>query len=120
MPSALLLPGLDGTATLLVGHDAPQALVDDVRTAVASVPAATLAGRVAAVLTTDVTRAFAASGVPALYVRGTRDRLVREASVRHMAAVRKLTVARVPAPHLVLQTQPAAAWDAIVRFLATI
>jgi pimeloyl-[acyl-carrier protein] methyl ester esterase len=101
----------------MVGLQADDELVRDVAASVASVPARVLASRLQSVLTVDKTDAFASSKVPTLYLRATEDRLVPESACRRIAAMRPITIVRLPGPHLLLQANPKGAWDAIVRFL---
>jgi pimeloyl-[acyl-carrier protein] methyl ester esterase len=99
----------------LVGPDAPDTLVEQVRAAVASVPAAALAARVRSVLSVDVADALTRCAAPYLYLRATEDRLVPESSVHALvrAASMPVSVVRIPGPHLLLQAAPEAAWRAI-------
>ncbi|HEX8394123.1 MAG TPA: hypothetical protein VF665_17400 [Longimicrobium sp.] len=101
----------------LVGAGASAALVDEVRAAIASVPPAVLAARLAAVLTADAARWLPHCPAPILYLRGTRDRLVPDVALRRISDAHPTQVARMDAPHLLLQAAPAAAWSAITRFL---
>jgi len=82
---------------------------------VASVPPAVLAARVSSVSSVDVVDALARCSAPIVYLRGTRDRLVPEASVDAVvrAASVPVSVVRLPGPHLLLQAAPEAAWRAI-------
>ena len=100
----------------LVGPGASDDLVAQVRTAVASVPPAVLAMRMSSVLTVDVARCLTRCTAPILYLRGTEDRLVPEASLRRVidAASVPVSVARILGPHLLLQVAPEAAWRAVV------
>ena len=99
----------------LVGAQATDALVAHVRSVVASVPARVLAARVSSVLRVDVTAPLGRCTAPILYLRGTDDRVVSDASVREVvaAALVEVTVARISGPHLLLQAAPEAAWRAI-------
>jgi pimeloyl-ACP methyl ester carboxylesterase len=101
----------------MLGATADEALVDDVAAVVASVSPAVLASRLRLVLDIDEADAFARCTVPALYIRGTEDRLVPESAWRRMAAVRPMSIAHVPGPHLLLQANPVGAWSAIFPFL---
>jgi pimeloyl-[acyl-carrier protein] methyl ester esterase len=101
----------------LVGPAASNTLVARVRAAIAAIPAAVLASRVRTVLSVDVTSQLAACTVPLLYLRGTEDRLVPDASadaVAHAASV-PLSLVRMPGPHLLLQVAPNAVWRAIAE-----
>jgi pimeloyl-[acyl-carrier protein] methyl ester esterase len=99
----------------LVGSDAPDPLVEKVQSTVASVPPSVLAARVSAALSADVRDNLSRCGAPLLYLRGTRDRVVSDASVQGVvsAASSPVRVVRIPGPHLLLQTFPEAAWRAI-------
>jgi pimeloyl-[acyl-carrier protein] methyl ester esterase len=98
-----------------VGRDAPDDLVERVQATVASVPPAVLAARVASVSSVNVADALARCSAPIVYLRGTKDRLVPEASVDAVvrAASVPVSVVRIPGPHLLLQAAPEAAWRAI-------
>jgi len=99
----------------LVGANAPDALVARIRAAVASVPPAVLAARMASVLRVDVSDALARCSSPIVYLRGSEDRLVPEASANAVvkAASAPVSLVRIPGPHLLLQAAPRAAWRAI-------
>lgn len=101
----------------LVGLRASPALVDEVKVVVDGVPAHVLAARIAEVLTVDSGDWLTRCTTPLLYLRGTEDRVVPEASVRRIASSRATRVARIPGPHLLLQAEPARAWMAIVGFI---
>jgi pimeloyl-ACP methyl ester carboxylesterase len=103
----------------MAGANAPDELVARIRETIASVPPALLASRLRSVLAADEADALAGCAVPVLHLRGADDRLVRERSGRRIAESPCVTVARIPGPHLLLQAQPAAAWSAIARFLAS-
>lgn len=100
----------------LAGPDAPDELVARIREIIASVPPALLASRLASVLAVDEADALARCPVPVLYLRGEDDRLVRERSVRAMSRSARVSVVRIPGPHMLLQAGPEAAWRAISRF----
>lgn len=104
----------------LVGPDASPEVMNDVRKAVKSVPTAVLASRVVQVLTADETASFARCRAPVLYLRGTTDRLVPDASYLRMTEVRPVTLARVAGPHLLLQVNPRGAWAALSRFISSL
>ena len=99
----------------LVGSDASDALVERVRATVSSVPPSVLAARVSSVLRVDVAGSLTRCSAPIFYLRGTKDRLVPEASVDAVvrAAPVSVSVVRVPGPHMLLQVAPEAAWRAI-------
>jgi pimeloyl-ACP methyl ester carboxylesterase len=92
----------------------------EVADTIGSVPAATLAWRIRSVLSLDETQAFLQCSVPTLYLRITDDRLVPDSAWRKMSRLRQIEVALVPGPHLLLQTNSTAAWDAILLFLESL
>jgi pimeloyl-ACP methyl ester carboxylesterase len=101
----------------LVGARSSPALVDEVKRVVDSVPAHVLAARITEVLSADSGNWLARCTAPLLYLRGTEDRVVPEASVRRITSARDTRVVRVPGPHLLLQAEPARAWAAIIDFV---
>jgi pimeloyl-[acyl-carrier protein] methyl ester esterase len=100
-----------------VGPDASAELVDQVREAIGTVDPALLAFRLANVLTTDASAWLTRCGMPMLYLRGTRDRLIPESSVEQIAARSPIRVVRIPGPHLLIQACPTQAWAAVNPFL---
>jgi pimeloyl-ACP methyl ester carboxylesterase len=80
-----------------------------------------LAHRVRAVLRVDVRRELEACRVPVLYLRGRHDRVVsRRNGDEVLARSASAKVVELPAPHFVLQTQPAAAAAAVSKFVAAL
>jgi pimeloyl-ACP methyl ester carboxylesterase len=80
-----------------------------------------MARRARAIFSVDATEALRGCPVPVLYLRATEDRLVLDKSVRAIrAASPDVTVVDLPAPHLLLQTRPEEAWQAIEGFLASV
>jgi pimeloyl-[acyl-carrier protein] methyl ester esterase len=104
----------------IVGPNASDKIVRQVRAAVASVPARVLAFRARSALRVDVTFELARCTSPILYLRGTEDHLVHKKSVEAVveAASVPVSVAQIPGPHLLLKTSPREAWRAIGEFLA--
>ena len=69
------------------------------------------------VIEVDVGGLLAASRVPLMYVRATRDRLVPEASLREVQSLRPdVSVWPVEGPHCIAQTRPAEVWQGIEQF----
>src|SRR5438552_6735197 len=99
----------------LVGRDASDSLVARVRATVASVAAAVLAARSRNVLTVNVLAELAKCRAPIVYLRGSEDRLLSEASVDSIVAGAKVpvSVVRIPGPLFLLQVDPDAACRAI-------
>jgi pimeloyl-ACP methyl ester carboxylesterase len=118
-PSAMrLFPAMAQAKMLLGGYSTPELRVLHTE-AMSLVRPEVLAGRLRDVLAVDVRDELAACGVPVLYLRGTKDRVVPSHNLREIRRLRpSVEVAEAPAPHLVLQTQPAAAAAAIAAFLA--
>jgi pimeloyl-[acyl-carrier protein] methyl ester esterase len=104
----------------LVGPNASDALVARVRVAVESVSPRVLASRLSNVLRVDVAGPLGRCSAPIVYLRSTQDNAVPDASVRALvsAASVPIQVVRIPAPHLLLQAAPEAAWRAIEDSLA--
>jgi pimeloyl-ACP methyl ester carboxylesterase len=104
---------------LLTGGD--RALAESVRRAVADAPGDVIADRVATVLRVDVRDELAALDRPLLCLKATRDRIVRvdsTATIRALKADAELV--DIDAPHLLLQSNPRAAWEVIAPFLARV
>jgi pimeloyl-ACP methyl ester carboxylesterase len=103
---------------LLAGSDAPDDLVAEVRSTVATVEPGVMAARVREALRVDATEALRACPAPILFIGGKDDRLLRSAlpieirSLRPDAEIRMLD-----APHLVLQRCPEQAMELVTGFL---
>ncbi|HEV8604057.1 MAG TPA: alpha/beta hydrolase [Tepidisphaeraceae bacterium] len=103
---------------LMVGRDAPDALVAEVREAIGRVRPEVMAGRLRDVLELECGEALRACAAPVMYLAGARDLLAGKRNEEVIKRIRvDVTVCRLDGPHLLLQTQPAAAWSQIVRFL---
>ena len=104
----------------LLGKHATPELHQLTARAIAAVPPHVLAHRVRAVVGVDVRSALEVCPVPILYLRGTADRVVGRQNWLHVRRVSpSAQLSELPAPHFLLQTQPAAAAAAITDFLAT-
>jgi pimeloyl-ACP methyl ester carboxylesterase len=100
----------------LTGGD--RTLSDAVHRAVASVPAAVVARRVAAALSADVTAEFERFSRPLLFLAAQLDRVIpSRCSQRARALKPSARFVEVRAPHLVLQSHPIDAWSHIAPFL---
>ncbi len=103
---------------LLAGREATPALLRQLREVRRAVAANVLAARIREVLKVDAVRELRQIAVPVLYLQGAGDRLIRP---RALGAIRRakpeVIVARLAAPHMVLQTAPKEAWDEIVRLV---
>jgi pimeloyl-[acyl-carrier protein] methyl ester esterase len=94
-------------------------LARQVSAEVRKVAPSVLAARAREALSVDVTSELRRTNTPLLYVQGSRDWVVPARSFRDIARVRPdVELARLEAPHLVLQTAPALAWQAIAPFVS--
>jgi pimeloyl-[acyl-carrier protein] methyl ester esterase len=102
----------------LVGKDAPESLHASVRSAIHAVKPAVLATRLRQVLSVNTRPALSRISVPILFIQATQDRLVGEASLEEMLAIKpRIAIARIPGPHLILQRQPQQAAEIVARFI---
>lgn len=102
----------------LAGRDTTPEILAAVRAVTQKVEPAVRAARMRAALAVDARDAFARLEVPVLYLRGTRDRLVRSWCLRTVLKLKpETTVAMIDAPHMLLQVAPDEAWDAIRSFV---
>jgi pimeloyl-ACP methyl ester carboxylesterase len=103
---------------LLAGGDAPPALVDEVRAAVAHVPARVMAARARAALAVDASDALRTCPVPVLFLGGRKDRLLRREIPAEVRALRPTSEVRLlDTPHLVLQRSPQEAMRIVEEFV---
>jgi pimeloyl-ACP methyl ester carboxylesterase len=117
---ALPLPPLT-VRLLLTGLDAPEAVVREIRSATAAVPARVLARRAHEALEVDVRAELAAARVPLLYLGPRHDRLLRTDVVDDVRAARPDAEAvLLDAPHTILQVRPQASLAVIEDFLETV
>ena len=78
-----------------------------------------LAARARATLSVDATAALADCPVPVLYLRSTKDGVIRPRCAEAILAARpSVAIADIEGPHLALVTNPQAAWREIDRFMA--
>jgi pimeloyl-[acyl-carrier protein] methyl ester esterase len=103
----------------ILGTDAPDSLVAQVRKVVERVPAEVFAKRARSALHVDVTGELARCTSPILYLRGTDDHVIHEWSVDAIvrAATVPVSVVRIAGPHLMMKTAPRECWSAIGAFL---
>lgn len=86
----------------------------------ANVATRTLRARLAAVVSVDVTLAYAALAVPVLYLRAAKDRLVPRAAGQLLAELNPGTrIVTLDAPHAVLQVAAKTAAAEIRAFIAS-
>jgi len=103
---------------MLVGEEAPRALVESVTGAVGWLTPRVLSSRVREVLNVDVRTELAQVKVPVLYLQPTRDRLVDAACLGEMQAVKPGRTVNVESPHLLLQCEAMKAAEVIAGFVA--
>lgn len=86
-----------------------------------AVPPKALAARARAILSVDARSALGQCPVPILYLRGLRDSVVPERALQQIREIRpSVTVAKLDAPHLLLQARPKEAISAIEDFLRSL
>jgi pimeloyl-ACP methyl ester carboxylesterase len=99
----------------LTGGD--RALAADVLRAMSSTTAEVRQRRFLAIAEVDAADALRSLSVPVLALVATEDRVVGRRALRRIRDARPDTVvAKLPGPHLVLQSRPDDAWAAIARF----
>jgi pimeloyl-[acyl-carrier protein] methyl ester esterase len=102
----------------LVGDSAPKTLVEAVRSTVASVSGAVFTHRLRAVLSYKNAGELRRVSAPLLYIAGADDRLVSRCAFEEIRQEKPDAVlVSIQAPHLILQTKPREAADAVARFL---
>lgn len=102
----------------LAGPGAPDAIVEEVRRAMATVDPEVVAHRSRQALEVDVRGDLARVESPILYLGPTRDRLLRTDVAEEILAIRPgAEVALLDAPHMILQRCPHAALAHIETFL---
>jgi pimeloyl-[acyl-carrier protein] methyl ester esterase len=102
---------------LLLGRRAPAESLRLFKEAVSSVKPQVMASRVRLVSSVDARRALEACPVPILYLRATRDSIVREDALAEILRVRSdVEHHEIVAPHLVLQAAPEEVWRRVLDF----
>jgi len=112
----LSMPGL-AARWMLVGEEAPRALVESVTGAVSWVTPRVLGSRVREVMNIDVRAELAQVKVPVLYLQPTKDRLVNSACLGEMQAVKPGRTVNIDSPHLLLQCEAKVAGEVIAGFV---
>jgi pimeloyl-[acyl-carrier protein] methyl ester esterase len=102
---------------LLVGEEAPRALVELVTGAVSWLTPKVLGSRVREVLNLDVRAELAQVKVPVLYLQATQDKLVDPGCLAEMQAVKPGQTEMIESPHLILQCEAKLAGEAITAFV---
>ena len=102
---------------LLAGTSAPRSLVRKVREVIHKIPPRVLAARLNSMLLLE---GADRTNCRVLYLRGTHDRVVPERVVREtLAHCPNHTRVNIEAAHLLLQTAPEDAWEAINAFVGS-
>lgn len=100
------LPGF-AARRWLIGAGAPESLVANVRSAIASVQPEVMAVRVREVLACDVRGELAQIAAPILYIQAKRDRIVGSSCLAEIQRINPLVeLAMIEGPHLLLQREP--------------
>lgn len=103
----------------LLGQWAKPELETALHAAILAVEPAVLRARATAALRADVTDRLSQISVPVLCLHATKDRLLFPNTGRSLpSALAQASVVDIAAPHLLLQTEPAAAARAIAGFAA--
>jgi pimeloyl-ACP methyl ester carboxylesterase len=99
---------------LMLGVDAPEALVERVREVIGTVPREWLAARLNAVSDMDASDDFCAIRSPVVWLRAKDDHMLPEAATEYAVSLcPELEVHEIDGPHLLAQREPAA----VARFL---
>ena len=104
---------------MLVGPDAPQALVDALRNARTSVASAAIALRLREVVDVDARRALLDCRVPILCLSADADRLVSRRACDEIRSLRPdATYVELRGPHVLLARHPSQSASSISPWLA--
>lgn len=102
----------------VAGAHAPKSLIQAVRKARRSVSPAVFAKRAQATIHCNAREEIRKVNVPLLYLQATEDHLVEKSSLAEIQRLHPQTISvSIRAPHLLLQTEPRAAAEAITEFL---
>lgn len=121
MPAFPALPRLMARVghRLLFGRFATADTYRALRQALSMVAPPALLARMRAVLQVNVRALLPGIAVPLLYLRAEEDRVVPQAAMHDLVqALPQLQVTRFAAPHMLLQTTPAAVWTVVQGFVA--
>jgi pimeloyl-ACP methyl ester carboxylesterase len=103
---------------LLLGRWSTEALLDLIKSMRLQLPAATLKGRLLAVLAVDHTPLLGQIQVPILALVASHDRLAPKEATDWIRTHRSIDIVTLQGPHWLLQTRPEACARAIREFLA--
>jgi pimeloyl-[acyl-carrier protein] methyl ester esterase len=117
-PVMAVLPPAWALRRFLLGPQAPDALVHQLRDAIRSVESRVLTQRMREALVIDVREDFRRVGVPTLCIRAEFDWLIDARTNEVMKALNPLVeICSMAAPHLVLQTRPEEAAAVVLDFI---
>jgi len=103
--------------TTMLGGKADPMLRAQIHRIVRNIPHAVLRARLRAVLRVDVSRQLAAVDTPIHYLQASRDAAVPGSAANFIRKIKPDTqIVRMDGPHFLLQVNPSAAADEIVRF----
>ena len=103
---------------VLIGRDAPAALVEKFHQALWSVSPAVLSGRVHEAVNCDVRLQLARIRTPLKYVQAAHDHLLSNSCVTEIKRIRPdISLALVDGPHLLLQREPQNVADVVSAFV---
>lgn len=112
-----LYPAFSKAKALFSAYSTPE-LRASITQALSAVRPEVLAHRVRSVMQVNVAAELLRCPVPILYLRGTRDLIVLGHNARKITAINpQVRVVAIEAPHMVLQTRPAAAAASIASFV---
>jgi pimeloyl-ACP methyl ester carboxylesterase len=100
-----------------LGRFATPALRRELAAALSDVSPSVIRGRLRAVLGVNVEALVTRIDVPTLYLRASADRLVPNSAADAFAAMPRIRIAEIDAPHFLLQARPAAAAAHVHAFL---
>jgi pimeloyl-ACP methyl ester carboxylesterase len=103
--------------TMLLGNHRDPELLAELDASVRSVSPTVLASRLRMLASVDARSDLEDCRAPILYLAGAFDRLISSANASAITADPRVRTQTLPAPHLVLQTQPDAAMRAIAAFV---
>jgi len=103
---------------LLVGPDAPAALLAVVRAAISTVQPNVLSARLRAIFACDTRDELSHVAVPILYIQAKQDRLVHASCLDEiLQIVPQTTVAAITGPHLLFQREPEQTAEVVALFV---
>ena len=112
-----LLPAVLIESFLLNG-ESDVSLANELKQVLKTVPVSVIQERMRTVIGSNVIQDVRGLRVPVLYLQATHDRLVRQRSVSEIKqSALAATVVQITAPHMILQTRPAACATAIGAWL---